>query len=325
MLKVEKHRSRILFPQHDTWLFFGPPKVGKTTFAASWENCLIVDLERGTDYVNCIRVQPKDLREFDTLISLLESGHADFRDFQTIAIDTVDVLHDWIENQVCAELNISAIGEAAYGRDYAQVRQRLLSYVGRLKRLDRNILWIAHSRQAIIEPNAPVARTIDLPGKLARFFTAQMDTIGYCFAEEGEGGVLTRLISFKPLNTLEAGSRNPVLQDKVVEMSFEAIKKLFESEPQNVFDMKETLKKVEKTIKARQESKSEHRKITLKNKKILKEILKEAGMSEEDMAEWVRATIARLFPDKEGADFNSLTLEEQEQLLMEATTLSEDQ
>ena len=44
-------------------LFYGPPKVGKTTVLSQLDDCLIIDLEDGTKYLDSMRVQVIGLKK----------------------------------------------------------------------------------------------------------------------------------------------------------------------------------------------------------------------------------------------------------------------
>jgi len=47
VLPKEKRKRKLGFPEQATWLVYGPPKVGKTTSAATWPEPLIIECEPG--------------------------------------------------------------------------------------------------------------------------------------------------------------------------------------------------------------------------------------------------------------------------------------
>ncbi len=225
MLPKEKKKADFGFPERATWLVFGAPKVGKTTFATTWPECLILDLEGGTRYVSGAYVlEIKSLAE-------LREAYAELRaanpfPYQTVAVDTIDVLNDWIEQEVCRELGIVQMGEKAYGLDWGIARNRVLDTIRAFSQLPANILLIAHSRWAVVG-EVEVGHTINLPGKLARFVMATVDNVLFCTVRNGQ-----RLILFRPTEGVEAGSRHPVLdQAGECPMSYQALRALFEAKP----------------------------------------------------------------------------------------------
>lgn len=224
MLPKEKKTRELGFPERDSWLVFGAPKVGKTTFAAQWPECLILDLEDGTRYVEGAYVlRVTSLGELREAYAMLRAANP--FPYRTVAIDTLDVLNDWIEQEVCRELGIMQMGEKAYGLDWGLARNRVLETMKAFHQLPANILWIAHSRWAVVG-EVELGHTLNLPGKLARFVMAAVDNILFLTVRDGQ-----RVIKFRPYQGLECGSRHPVL-DRAGECpaSYEALQALFTSD-----------------------------------------------------------------------------------------------
>lgn len=224
-LPKEKKKADTGFPERGTWLIFGAPKVGKTTFAAQWPEALILDMEGGTRYVEGAYVAEikslDELREaYAQLRAMADEGELPYK---TIVLDTIDVVNDWIEREVCEEMGITQLGQAPFGADWGAARNRVIELIKAFSQLPVNVLIVAHSRWAVIG-EVTVGHTIDLPGRLARFALAVVDNVLFCTTEKGE-----RKIVFRPHEGIEAGSRNPVL-DKAgsCPMSYKALRALFE-------------------------------------------------------------------------------------------------
>ena len=226
-LPTEKKKADTGFPDRATWLVFGAPKSGKSYFAASWPECLILDLENGTRYIEGAYVLPiknlAELREaYAQLSALAQKGELPYK---TIAIDTIDVVNEWIEAEVAESLGIRQIGEAPYGSDWAMARNKVLDLIRAFAQLPVNLLVISHSRWAIVN-DIGVGHTIDLPGRLARFVMAYVDNIIYIHVD-GSG---ERKLLFRPHQGIEAGCRHPVLANAgSCPASYEALVALFES------------------------------------------------------------------------------------------------
>ena len=72
-------------------IIFSKPKTGKTSLLSALDNCLILDLESGTKYVNALKVEAKtfeDIREIGKAIK--EAGNP----YKYIAVDTVTALEE---------------------------------------------------------------------------------------------------------------------------------------------------------------------------------------------------------------------------------------
>ena len=44
-------------------IIYGPPKIGKTTVLSQLDDCLIIDLEQGSDMVDALKVKVNNLKE----------------------------------------------------------------------------------------------------------------------------------------------------------------------------------------------------------------------------------------------------------------------
>jgi len=225
MLPKEKKKADVGFPKQGTWLVFGAPKIGKTSFAAQWPECLILDMEGGTRYIGGVYVSKiKNLDELREAYAELRAAASEGKlKYKTVALDTIDVVNDWIEREVCEEMGIAHLGQAPFGGDWSEVRKRVLRHLKAFSQLPINVLFISHSRWALVG-EVTVGHTIDLPGRLARFALAAVDNILFCTTEKGE-----RKIVFRPYEGIEAGSRNPVL-DRAgsCPMSYKALRALFD-------------------------------------------------------------------------------------------------
>lgn len=72
-------------------ILFGLPKVGKTTALAQLPNCLIIDLENGSDYIEGFTVKANNIQELNKIAKALrEEEHC----FKFVAIDTVTKLEE---------------------------------------------------------------------------------------------------------------------------------------------------------------------------------------------------------------------------------------
>lgn len=216
------------FPTNESTLIFGAPKSMKTTLAAQWPECLILNLE---GFGNVRYITGAYIQEINTMEELREAYAqlaAMGKDipYETVAIDTIDVVNELAEREAVKELGIKEMGEAGYGADWGRSRSIVLNIIKQFSNLPVNLLVVAHSRWAIVN-EVNVGHTIDLPGKLARFAMANIDNILFTTIDKkGKPRIV-----FRPTKGIEAGSRNPVLATAgECECSFEALKALFKKE-----------------------------------------------------------------------------------------------
>lgn len=216
------------FPEGESWLLFGAPKSKKTTLLSQWPECLILNTEGegNTKYITDAYVSPvASLAELGDVYAQL-AAMGDEIPYQTVGIDTIDVVNDWAEDAAVVELGIKEMGDGTYGADWGRSRTIVLNVIKQFSNLPVNLVIVAHSRWAIVN-EVNVGHTIDLPGKLARFTMANIDNILFTTTDKkGEPKVV-----FRPTKGIEAGSRNPVLAIAgECECSFGALKALFKEE-----------------------------------------------------------------------------------------------
>ena len=60
-LPTEKIKASRKSPKN--MIIYGAPKIGKTTVLTQLENCLIIDLESGSDMVDALKVKVNNLKE----------------------------------------------------------------------------------------------------------------------------------------------------------------------------------------------------------------------------------------------------------------------
>lgn len=199
-------------------LIISPPKRGKTTLVAGLKNCLIIDLEKGTDYVDAMKIQANNLEE------LVEIGKAIIHEnekakkpiYDYIAIDTITKLEDIAKELALKNYKNSPIGrnfegdsnkfmQLPNGAAYSWVRQAFEKLYSFFSDLTPCLILLGHlKRTAIIRDNAEIQATdIDLTGKLKNITCADMDAIGILKRKDNQS-----ILSFKTSeDDLVCGSR----------------------------------------------------------------------------------------------------------------------
>jgi len=101
--------------------------VGKSTKLSELPNCLIIDTEQGTDFLDGMIVQINSMAELRQLPQAIAAANHTY-DFG--AIDTLDQIVSWVEREIVQEQNmqqkdrgtsqkIMDISEIPYGAGYA--------------------------------------------------------------------------------------------------------------------------------------------------------------------------------------------------------------
>ena len=99
-----------VIPKGEVILIHGLPKAGKTTFAATYPNNCIIEVEKsGAKWIKgAYVVEPENLQDIDQIIKLLRAN----KKFETVTLDTVDTLSLWIEKYICQKHGVTSISLA---------------------------------------------------------------------------------------------------------------------------------------------------------------------------------------------------------------------
>ena len=200
-------------------IVYGPAKVGKTTFAASFPNSIVVECEPGgADHIACHKVDVDGLSNLRAAYMALK----DDKTFDTVVIDSLDRVAFWIEAEICKELGISNIFEnkkgERMGSQWSSYSEKIMTFLESWRSLGKRVIYIAHTKKAESDGNGLIVnpKTINLYGQAASRVMALVENIGYIYAQEDDQGNVVRYLSFKAGSSVEAGSRHPALRDKII-------------------------------------------------------------------------------------------------------------
>ena len=143
--------------------------------------------------------------------------------YDTIVIDTITEVNQWIEAVVKEELGISAMGQGEWGTDWGMARRKNLDIMKRLqnfiKKKGGNLVIIGHSKTTTVT-DGKAQLSPELPGGLTRALTAKADVIGYV---TGNKSTETFSIDFQSYDERAIGSRLKPLVQKILPLSYEAV------------------------------------------------------------------------------------------------------
>lgn len=199
---------------------FGQSKVGKTTMLSKLDNCLILDTEKGTKYVDALKVQINNSVDLkNTVRALKESGDQ----YTYLALDTIDNVVSWFEKDVARDNNVDSFAKIPFGDGYNQVRTRTMAMISALMECCEHIIIIGHRKKTIIGNDSVEVNvsSLDLSGKLKNYVMAKSDAIGFVYRDE-EGNLK---ISFEASDEVEAGTRLQHLAGKILDFKWSEIYK----------------------------------------------------------------------------------------------------
>ena len=240
------------------WLLIGEPKVGKTTLLSGFPNLLLLATEKRyaghsfhvvnvvswkkdpTDKNTKYGTDPNGVQNvaFVDIVDEIAKGQ---HTFQTIAIDTIDVLTTLCVDYVCKHFKIKHMSDLGFGKAYDMVKAELNNELNKLFMTPYGLIFTSHVKtREIIKPGGGTltkmtsslinqARDVVHP-KVSAIGLMKATTIKIAenkFKEE-------RVISFKPSELEEVGDGDGVMPPMVITSSnpketYEMIKKYYEA------------------------------------------------------------------------------------------------
>lgn len=204
-------------------IIYSKPKVGKTTALAGLDNCLILDMENGSDFTDALKVKINnlsDLRAYGTKI--IEAG----KPYKYIAVDTVTAMEDMVKPLALKLYRETPMGRSFTGDNiltlpngagYGYLREAFFNVLDYIDTLADNIILLGHlkDRQIEIKGKEVNAADVDLTGKIKSLICANADAIAYMTREDNNKTVL----NFQTSDTIICGARPDHLKNQQIVIS----------------------------------------------------------------------------------------------------------
>ncbi len=211
-------------------IIYGPPKIGKTTVLSQLENCLIIDLEEGSDMVDALKIKVKNLKDLaDVGREIIKQK----KPYKYVAIDTISKLEEWCEEEAKQIYMKTPMGKnfeqknpgmsvlsLPNGAGYLYLRMAYKKWVDRLNMLADHIILVGHLKDKMLEKKGKevAVKDLDLTGKIKQITCANADAVGYIYREEDK-----TMISFDSMSDITAGSRCDHLKGQTMPLEWSNI------------------------------------------------------------------------------------------------------
>lgn len=193
-------------------------KVGKTTFAAQAPNNLLLAFEKGYNAISGIKAQDINRwADFKMVLKQLERPEAQEM-YDTVTIDTVGIMWEMCEQYICAQNQVTSIGDIPWGKGYSLCKREFESCLRKITMLGYGLIIIAHVDKRIekkddeseIEIVSPA-----IPKRAYEIVNQLVDIIGYIDVVYDDDGSSKRILCTRSTPTVMAGSRFPYLPPKI--------------------------------------------------------------------------------------------------------------
>lgn len=212
-----------------TILVYGPPKIGKSSFASRFPEAVFLECEPGLGQLEVFKVPTyswEGLLEACRLVAA--GGHR----FKTVVIDTVDNAFKLCTDHVCAKHGIDYEGDMPHGKGWALVKNEWHRVLTRLASLPYGLILISHAQDKTIETRTGeyTKTQPSLPDRARGVVLGLMDMILFCDTlsrKDASGNLIVeRILRTKPHPTYEAGDRTGRLPE-TLPLNYDAFVKAF--------------------------------------------------------------------------------------------------
>ncbi len=199
-------------------LVYGPPGVGKTTFAGTAPKPLVIDLENGA--MSLIQNGNVDVAQVESLSDVREAiRYALNNGYETVVIDSLTRYSELLLDEILKENR----RDTARIQDWGEVVKRIKKLIWSLQSKNINTIFIAHETEEKDEDT--LIKRPALVGQLKVAIPAIVDVVGYLrIVKDGR-----RVLSVTPTAKWYAKDRSGKLPDEVIP-DFQHILKLIRGE-----------------------------------------------------------------------------------------------
>lgn len=235
-LPMQKVKATTQSPKN--LIIFSKPKVGKSSLLAELDNCLLIDLEGGSDYLDAVKIKASSVEEIKQIgKQIKEAGNP----YDYIALDTITALEDicipyaevlyakkpmgksWFKRKADGSLSEDS-GKVQYGNilnlpngaGYSYLREAMTKVIEYVKTLAPRVILIGHIKDVLLEKAGAdfTSSDLDLTGKMKRIVTSQSDAIGYLYRKGNKN-----FLSFATSDSISCGARPAHLRNKEILIS----------------------------------------------------------------------------------------------------------
>jgi hypothetical protein len=236
-LPTEKIKAEVTDPQN--LIIFSKPKVGKSTLLAELPNCLLLDLERGSDFLSAVKLQANsvdDIKAIGKKIEEAKKANGGVSPYKFIAVDTVTALEEMCVPYAEYLYSKSSMGQNWYlddkvrggklkygnilnlpnGAGYPWLRDAFTKVLTYIKTWAPHTIFLGHVKDVNLEKSGSEFSSLDLDltGKLKRITCSKSDAIGYLYRKGNQN-----ILSFKTTDDIGCGARPEHLKNKEIVVS----------------------------------------------------------------------------------------------------------
>lgn len=221
VLPTEKVKAKVSNPRF--LIIFGKPKSGKTTIVSELENNLIIDLEGGSQFLDALSVQARNITDLGEIAAAIRQKNKECNGFfyKHITIDNATRLEEMTLSYALTLYNQTPMGKSyrgdvrmlPNGAGWFYIRQAVRKVIDMFRELCEEFILVGHTKDKLVnkEGEELSEMQLDLAGRLSDIICGEADAIGYVYRKKNQ-----TLISFQGGENNIVEARAPHLRGKTV-------------------------------------------------------------------------------------------------------------
>lgn len=199
-------------------VIYSKAKTGKTSLCAELKDSLIIDLERGSDFINAVKVNCNSVKEIKELCDeVIKQG----KPYKYGIVDTITKLEDMVgsyalklykDTPMSKNFTGNNVLTLPNGAGYLYIRMAFFNVLGWVEAAFPRVIFLGHLKSTMIEKDGKEvsAKDLDLGGKLKSMTSADVDCIGLLYRKNPT----ECMISFKTTDDVICGARPQHLKNQ---------------------------------------------------------------------------------------------------------------
>jgi hypothetical protein len=235
---LPKQKVKAVSKSPNLLIIFSKPKIGKTSLFAELESSLILDFEKGSQFVDAVKIE---IESIDQLTEIGKQIKAEGYPYKYGIVDTMTALEElcipyaevlysrklqgknWFKTDADGKLAKDS-GKVQYGNilnlpngsGYGVLREAVTKVVDFIKSLFPRTILSCHIKDVLLEKAGSefTSSDLDLIGKTKRILSSQSDAIGYLYRKGNEN-----ILSFATSDAVSCGARPEHLRNAEIVVS----------------------------------------------------------------------------------------------------------
>lgn len=220
-------------------IIFSKYKVGKSSLIAELPGCLLLDLEKGSAFLDAVKLQANsvdDIKAIGKKIKEATDANKGVSPYKFIAVDTVTALEEMCIPYAETLYSRSSMGvnwflddpvrggKKKYGNilnlpngaGYPWLREAFTKVLNHIKTWAPHTIFLGHVKDTNVQKAGSEFSSLDLDltGKLKQITCSKSDAIGYMYRKGN-----TNILSFKTSDDITCGARPEHLKNKEILIS----------------------------------------------------------------------------------------------------------